>query len=49
MYRKKIFYFTNNGYYVMMKKNKSYSTAFLARDLETEKVGDMRKELDNDI
>ena len=49
MYRRKIFYFTNNGYCGIIEKNKSYSSAFLARDLETEKVGDMRKELDNDI
>ena len=36
-YMRKIFYFTNNFYYVIIKNNKSYSAAFLARDLETKK------------
>lgn len=31
------------------KKDKSYSAPFLKRGLETQKVGNMRKELDNDI
>jgi len=36
-HERKIFYFTNNGYYVIIKNNQSYSAAFLVRDLETEK------------